>query len=176
MSRNARKIVAIVLLLAFAGWIIMTVLPKGGGTSSNGGGSAPIEEYEPQFVKEGDLWLLSPEGDTLRQLQIELAESAEEIEYGMMYRKSMDPNTGMLFLMGDERPRSFWMKNTYVPLDIIYINSANEVVSIQKNAEPLKTRSLPSEGPATYVLEVVGGFSDQYGIDNTTKIAWRRDQ
>ena len=60
--------------------------------------------------------------------------------------------------------RSFWMKNTYVSLDIIYIDDKLRVVSIQKNAEPLNTRSLASEGPAQYVLEVKGGLSDKLGL------------
>jgi len=172
MSRASSKIVAIVLLLAFVGWILITVLPKGGGNKAK---SKAIEEYEPKFQKEGSLWLLGSENDTLEDLEIEIAESTEEIQYGMMYRKSMDPNTGMLFLMGDDQPRSFWMKNTYVPLDIIYINSKGKVVSIQKNAEPLTTKSLPSAAPAALVLEIAGGLSDQFGIDTATTVVWKRD-
>lgn len=175
MSRNSRKVVAILLLLAFAGWIVMTVLPKGTTTGGNPNNGAAIKEYEPKFQKEGELWLVDNDSDTLKGLDIEIAESVEEIQYGMMYRKSMDPNTGMFFLMGDDQPRSFWMKNTYVPLDIIYINSQGEIVSIQKNAKPLSTQSLPSAAPASYVLEIYGGLSDKIGIDTATTIYWQRD-
>ena len=132
---------------------------------------------EPRFTKEASLAILDTLGnDTfLKLLDIELAESMNEIQYGMMYRKSMDPNTGMLFLMGEERRQSFYMKNTYVSLDIIYINDAMEIVSIQKNAEPLNERSLPSEGPASLVLEIKGGLSDQWALTKGQKISWSRD-
>ena len=107
-------------------------------------------------------------------LDIELAESVAEIQYGMMYRKSMDRNMGMLFIMGSEAPRSFYMKNTYVPLDIIFINDDMKIVSIQKNAKPLDETSLPSEGPASLVLEVKGGLSDELGLVKGQKIRWNR--
>src|SRR5690606_32621712 len=110
--------------------------------------------------------------DTLKMIDIELAESPEEIEYGMMYRKSMDENTGMLFMMGEERQQSFWMKNTYVPLDIIFINRDNVIVSIQKDAAPLTENSYPSEAPASMVLEVHGGFSDEYNIRKGVKVIY----
>jgi uncharacterized membrane protein (UPF0127 family) len=66
------------------------------------------------------------------------------------------------------------MKNTLVSLDIIYINSNNEVVSIQSNAEPLSTKSLPSAAPASYVLEVLGGQAAAKGITVGTKIFWSK--
>lgn len=175
MNKRSGQILILVLLLAFVLWLFFTFInvDRSGSTSSHS--SAPAGNYEPKFKKEGELYFLNAAlGDTIRSIDIEVAETREEISYGMMYRKSMDPNTGMLFLMGEERNQSFYMKNTYVPLDIIYINRQLEVVSIQKNAEPLNERSLPSEGPAAYVLEVSAGFSDQYGITKGTRILYRR--
>lgn len=177
MSRKTRRIFAIVLLIAFGAWLLFTFLPMGAGSSKAGPNAVnTAEEYEPTFRKEGELVLLEPGGtDTIKELDIELAETPEEISYGMMYRKSMDPNTGMLFLMGDEAPRSFYMKNTFVPLDIIYINDEGKVVSIQKNAKPLDETSLPSGAPASLVLEVTAGFSDRYGITEGTEVRYTRD-
>ncbi len=178
MNKSTKKVVAIFLLVAFGLWIVFTVFPFGGPTGTTGAGNAPAPKvYEPKFTYEGDLAFISPEGnDTLTELKIELADKPEEIQYGMMYRKSIDANTGMLFLMPNEESQSFWMKNTYVSLDIIYINSKNEVVSIQENAAPLNETSLPSEGPASMVLEVKGGFSAEHGIKKGTKIAYSRNQ
>jgi hypothetical protein len=178
MNKNSRRIVAIVLLAAFGLWLVFTVFPFGGPEgSSNERVNRPAKVYEPKFKHEANLAFISATAhDTVKQIQIELAESAEEIQYGMMYRKSMDPNTGMLFLMPNEENQSFWMKNTYVSLDIIYINSSNEIVSIQKNAVPLSETSLPSAGPASMVLEVAGGFTDTHGIAAGTKIAFSRIQ
>lgn len=175
MNKRWLVIVSLVLLVVLLGYWILFILPDKPEEVSRpvnkGSGS-----YEPKFKKEGELFLINDEShDTIRKLDIELAETREEISYGMMYRRSMDPETGMLFLMGDESPQSFYMKNTYVSLDIIYINDAMEVVSIQKNAEPLNERSLPSEGPASYILEVIGGYSDEHGIKKGTKISFVRN-
>lgn len=174
MKRNSRRIIAIVLLAAFVAWLVFTIFPVGGpGKTEKPEVPAAVKEYEPKFRKDAELAFVdTAAGDTIKTIDIEIADDEEERMYGMMYRKSMDPNTGMLFLMGEERMQSFWMKNTYVPLDIIYLNNKLEVVSVQKNAEPLNERSLPSEGPASYVLEVTGGFTDQFGIEKGTKIVY----
>ncbi|MBK8552795.1 MAG: DUF192 domain-containing protein [Ignavibacteria bacterium] len=82
----------------------------------------------------------------------------------MMYRRSMDDNKGMLFIFETEEPQSFWMKNTVIPLDIMFVNSKKEIIKIHKNTIPFSEKSLPSEKPATYVVEVRGGFADEYGI------------
>lgn len=175
MKSKTGKIVAIALLVAFVGWIVFTSIPMGGDKKPANRNSQVVKEYEPKFTKEGELWFADNESqDTILKIDIEIADNASETQYGMMYRKHMDPNTGMLFFMDSERQQSFWMKNTYVSLDIIYINSNFEIVSIQKNAEPLNTQSLPSEGPALYVLEVIGGFSDTHGIGKGDKIYFER--
>lgn len=132
------------------------------------------ENQGPKFRKDGDLWLMkAATGDTLMHLDVEYANTQSAIEYGMMYRKTMDETMSMLFFMGDMQMRSFWMKNTYVSLDIIYVDDKQEIVSIQKYAEPLNTRSLPSEGPAQYVLEVKGGLSDKLGLEKGDKLVWK---
>jgi uncharacterized membrane protein (UPF0127 family) len=177
MNKRTIQIVGLGLLVIFLGYLIMIVLPTGESEKNGPAKRNAPTSYEPKFKKEGELYLLDRESaDTIKRIDIELAETREEISYGMMYRKSMDPETGMLFLMGDQRPQSFYMKNTYVSLDIIFINEDMEIVSIQKNAEPLNERSLPSEGPASYVLEVKGGFSDQYGIGKGTRVVFQRTQ
>ncbi len=135
------------------------------------------DQYEPKFTKEGELRLLDGEnGDTLASLEIEMAMTDEEKEYGMMFRKSVPENTGMLFIMESERIQSFWMRNTYVALDIIYINKNKEIVSIQANATPLSERSLPSEGPAYYVLEVAGNFCAERGIEKGDQIQFESER
>ena len=137
--------------------------------------SSTEANYEPKFMKEGELFIMeSPASDTLAVFDIEIAEQPTERNYGMMYRKSMDPNMAMLFIMDREEPQSFWMKNTYVSLDIIYINENMEVVSIQKNARPLDETSLPSGEPAKYVLEVKGGLSDKLNLKKGDKISVRK--
>lgn len=118
------------------------------------------------FTKEGELSLKKSKTDsTLVTLDIEIADDEYQTQTGLMYRKSMAKNQAMLFIFEDEKPRSFYMKNTEIPLDIIYINSKNTIVSIQKNAQPLDKTSLPSNAPAKYVLEVNAGLCDVWELE-----------
>lgn len=164
MTPNARRLIALFLLAAFAAWLFATFWPFGKSARPDAP-SGGVQTVEPKFRHEGFLAVRdSSSGDTLAQFAIEFADSPEEIMYGMMYRKSMADSMGMLFLMPEERPQSFYMKNTYVSLDIIYINRAQRIVSIQARAEPLSERSLPSGKPAAYVLEIRGGLAEERGI------------
>lgn len=130
---------------------------------------------EIAFTKEGNLSLKKATNDSIKaQLDIEIADDAYQTETGLMYRKSMDRNQGMLFIFEEERPRSFYMKNTEFALDIIYINSAKEVVNVHKNAKPLDPTSLPSEGSILYVLEVNAGLSDRWGLEKGDAVEWSK--
>ncbi len=97
-------------------------------------------------------------------LHVELAVTRGEKQLGLMYRKSMPENEGMLFVFPTEGPRSFWMKNTYLELDMIFLNSKREVVSITPRATPLTETPRSSEAAAQYVLEVGGGLASKWGV------------
>lgn len=133
-----------------------------------------IETDPITFTKEGELYLIKASGDTLRKLDIELAETPYEHQTGLMYRESMEDDQGMLFIYETERVRSFYMKNTYIPLDIIYYGADSTLVSIQKNATPRDETSLPSDGPTQFVLEINGGLSDQWGIEDGDRIDFNK--
>lgn len=122
-----------------------------------------IKQTEVKFNKEGELTIFKSDSTTV-SLDIEIAETEYEIQTGLMYRNSMQNNQGMLFVFKDDKPRSFYMKNTQFSLDIIYINSNNKIVSFQKNAKPFDETSLPSNAPAKYVLEINGGLADTQSI------------
>ncbi|MEL6303347.1 MAG: DUF192 domain-containing protein [Bacteroidota bacterium] len=128
------------------------------------------------FTKEGQLTISEAENETiLAQLDIEFAESEYEIQTGLMYRNTMKKNQGMLFVFPNNDVRSFYMKNTNIPLDIIYINSEFKIVSFQKNAKPLDETSLNSRLPAKYVLEINAGLSDTWGLSEGDIVAFTRD-
>lgn len=134
---------------------------------------APAAVPEPIFTKEGELALLDASGKkVVTKIDIEIAAVEGERAEGLMYRKSMSDKQGMLFLFDFPEEQSFWMHNTYIPLDIIYISDKFEVVSIQKNAQPQSDKPLPSGKPAQYVLEINGGLSDKLGIKPGSKVAW----
>lgn len=95
---------------------------------------------------------------------VELALTPKEQERGLMFRKSLPEGQGMLFDFKEERPLTFWMKNTYVSLDMIFIRADGTVLSIARNTTPLSENSVPSGGPARAVLEVVAGTTQRLGI------------
>ncbi|MCB0463657.1 MAG: DUF192 domain-containing protein [Flavobacteriaceae bacterium] len=128
------------------------------------------------FKKEGMLQLYKSETDSIiSTFDIELAEDEYETQTGLMHRGSMQNNQAMLFIFPNIQMRSFYMKNTLIPLDIIYLDENKKVVSIQKNAKPMDETSLPSRAPAKYVLEINGGLSDQLNIVEGDSIAFSKN-
>ena len=100
--------------------------------------------------------------------QIELATTSEQMSQGLMYRERLDMDKGMLFIFQNEGIYPFWMKNTLIPLDIVWINEDLTVVYIEKNAQPCGPLSCPYITPdhdARYVLEINGGLAEQIGLD-----------
>jgi uncharacterized membrane protein (UPF0127 family) len=106
---------------------------------------------------------------------VELAVTAEEISRGLMFREHLDPDKGMLFIYKYEGVHYFWMKNTLIPLDMIWINSNREVISISKDVQPCQTSQCPLISPeqkVQYVLELNGGTSDKIGLALGDKITF----
>lgn len=123
-----------------------------------------VSTPEIEFKKEAEAFLVKPEGDTIQQLDLEIADDDYQRETGLMYRQKLEKNHGMLFVFPNEQPRGFYMKNTYIPLDLIFLNSKNKIVSIAKNAKPEDLSTIPSEVPAQYVLEVNAGLADLWNL------------
>jgi uncharacterized protein len=103
-------------------------------------------------------------GKKLCSFKIELANTPEQQERGLMFRKSLRKDAGMLFVFGSDQLRFFWMKNTYIPLDLVFITSKLEVASIFRQAKPFDESSIPSTIPARYVLEINAGEADRCKI------------
>lgn len=123
-----------------------------------------VEPVVITFKKEGELVIKKPNDSIIKRFDIEIADTDYETQTGMMYRDSMEDNQGMLFVFPTASYHSFYMKNTRIPLDIIYIGSDKKIINIQKNAKPFDNTSLPSEGPSQYVLEINGGLSDALNL------------
>lgn len=108
---------------------------------------------------------------------VEIAESSEERSRGLMYRKSLDENSGMLFIFDQEKEYSFWMKNTLIPLDIIWIDKDMEIVYIEKNVQPCQEDPCPKYKPsqsAKCVLELNAGQVDKNNIKTGDKLIWEK--
>lgn len=111
-------------------------------------------------------------GNRSPQINCEVANSPGERARGLMYRKEMGEQDGMLFVFPDQTSRGFWMKNTYLELDIIFINSEREVVNVVSKAVPLSEEKRASTGPAKYVLEIKGGLAEKWGIKPKSRIVF----
>jgi len=96
--------------------------------------------------------------------QVEMAITSEEKERGLMFRRELPEGQGMLFDFQFDQPVAFWMKNTYIPLDMIFIRGDGRILRIAENTEPLSERNIPSGGPVRAVLEVIGGTAKKLGI------------
>ena len=123
------------------------------------------EHPEPQFKKQGELeFLKSGSRKQISKIDIELSATDSSRMMGLMWRKSMEENRGMLFIFEDVDLHSFWMKNTIMSLDIIFITEKLEIINIHKKAKPYSTDALPSLKPAKYVVEVIAGYTDKFDI------------
>lgn len=134
-----------------------------------------LQTESVRFTKEGTLSLYRGQGDSLlARLDIEIAETEYETQTGLMYRKSMEDGQGMLFIFPDEQRHSFYMKNTLIPLDILFIRSDQTIANIARNARPLDESGIPSAGPIRYVLEIRAGLSDRWGLMEGDRIEFQR--
>jgi len=112
--------------------------------------------------------LLMPPGRDSVAVRVEVARTEDERRRGLMFRKRMEQDAGMLFVF--ERPErlTFWMRNTYIPLDMVFIAASMRIQGVVENAEPLTDASRSVEGESQYVLEVNAGFSRRYGLSKGT--------
>lgn len=126
------------------------------------------------FREDAVLSFLGPNGAKRAELRIEIAEDDVARTQGLMGRQVMAEDQGMLFIFPNEEFRSFWMANTPLSLDIIFVNSAREIVTIQRDAVPFSEESVPSTKPATYVVEVNAGYADRHGLAEGDRVQWNR--
>lgn len=155
------KITAVIIAVLFLGSLIFSdlIFKK-----------KDTEEY--MFKKEGELVISDSTGSPRTKIDIEIADTEFDRELGLMMRKTMEENQGMLFIFPDAEPQSFWMRNTFIPLDMVFIDSSKQIITIRKNTRPLSDTDYSSTGPAQYVLEVNAGFTDKYGIKEGDKISF----
>jgi uncharacterized protein len=95
---------------------------------------------------------------------VELATNDAERERGLMFRKELPDGHGMLFDFQTDQPVSFWMHNTYLPLDMIFIQGSGRISHIAENAEPMSDTLIPSDSPVRAVLEVIAGTAQKFNI------------
>jgi uncharacterized protein len=115
--------------------------------------------------------VLHAAGRTLR-VEAEVVRTPEARTFGLMERRSLPAEHGMLFIFDRQEIQSFWMKNTYLPLDMIFIDESMKVVGVVENAEPLTTTSRRVAAPSRFVLEVNGGYARRQGVRAGTRVVF----
>lgn len=139
------------------------------GLSGCAAGSAPVNGAAASAVT---LTIVS-KGRTL-QFKVEIARTEAEQARGLMYRTRLPSDGGMIFPMDPPRVASFWMKNTVIPLDMIFIRSDGSIARIAENTVPYSLEPVSSGEPVAAVLEIAGGRSSTLGISENDKVAWQR--
>jgi len=141
-------------------------------------GSAPSNEAAPPPVARRapsglDLVTLTIEGHGRSHVfTVEIARSAAEQEHGLMNRRSLAPDAGMLFPFDPPRPASFWMRNTLIPLDMVFIRPDGSIARIAANTTPMSETPITVPDAMTAVLELAGGRAAQLGIREGDHVSW----
>ena len=121
--------------------------------------------YAGDLARAAELQTLEIASKTgVHAFQVEMAITPEEKEHGLMFRRELPEGQGMLFDFQFDQNVAFWMKNTYIPLDMLFIRADGRILRIAENTEPLSERNIPSGGPVRAVLEVIGGTAKKLGI------------
>lgn len=110
--------------------------------------------------------------DACHRFDIYLAIDIQQQRRGLMFVREMPARTGMLFVYADENYRSMWMKNTYLPLDMVFARRDGSIANIESNTVPLSEKSIRSSEPVTFVLELNAGTARRLAIDDGSRLIW----
>lgn len=130
----------------------------------------PVEKLSENGLRLVPLTITT--GTAQHSLTVEVAQTVEEQARGLMFRTQLPPNSGMIFPFATNRMASFWMKNTVIPLDIIFIRQDGSIESIAANTTPYSLDSVESGEPVAAVLEIAGGRAAELGITAGDNVSW----
>lgn len=133
------------------------------------------QSYSPQDLSEAfeqDVLVISASERACYRFDIWLAQTSPQQMRGLMFVRDLPAGSGMLFVYAEPGRRSMWMKNTFIPLDMLFIRSDGVISSIIENTEPLSLTSRSSREPVTYVLELGGGVTAELGISAGDRVFW----
>ena len=125
----------------------------------------------PVFNKEGEV-TFTKKGQPFKKIEVEIAENEAERNKGLMFRSYLPDSVGMLFIFEQPDDHSFWMKNTSIPLDIIYVGPDKKIISIAENTQPYSEEPIPPYGLVQYVVEVNAGFTKSNNIQTGDVISF----
>jgi hypothetical protein len=135
-------------------------------------GSALAQNSDLDEAFEKDVLIVHASKHACYRLDVYLAMNNEQRARGLMHVRSLPQTTGMLFVYESDGYLSIWMKNTYIPLDIVFARADGSVSSIEYDAEPLSLRSMQALEPVRYVLELNAGVAEKLSIDRYSRLEW----
>jgi uncharacterized protein len=161
---NIKQLNFLVLLLAG------TLSCTGGGNSTPGTATTSSIPAGRVLDYTQDVRFLNEDGNVISEIRVAVVDTDEERNMGLMDVREMPENRGMLFVFDKEAPLTFWMANTPLSLDIIYVNARKEIVTIHTNTPPLSEKNFDSSSNAMYAIEVNAGYCLKYDIREGLKV------
>jgi uncharacterized membrane protein (UPF0127 family) len=162
--------------LAYAVALLVPLLACRGSVSSEAQAAPPrapsLSPAAAAAATAQQVVMLEPVGSDAVRVRVEVVQTPQERQRGLMYRKQLDPDAGMLFVFERPQHNVFWMHNTFLPLDMIFITPSWSVLGVVENATPQTDSPREVPGESLYVLEVNAGFARQHGITRGTKVQW----
>ena len=143
-------------------WIAMLLLAPGVASTD--------EALDAAF--ERDVAVIVASESACHRFDIYLALTGDQQRRGLMFVRKLPETTGMLFIYGREAPRSMWMKNTFIPLDIAFVRADGSVINNAYSTEPQSLKSIRATEPAQFVLELIAGVAERFEIDEQSRVLW----
>ncbi len=168
-TNKAAIIVVAVIIVSFIFYMVYSNM----NTGRNSGQEQQAATSGNMFTKQGEISFVGPDSAFKTRIDVEIADTEYKRDLGLMYRDKMEENQGMLFIFPQEDNLSFWMKNTILPLDMMFVDKNYKILNIHKNTKPYSLQSYSSIAPAQYVVEVNAGFTDAHNIEPGDQIRWR---
>lgn len=167
--RRARRLLR---LCRGAALVLVTAAAlMGGGVAALRADGAPVAANQPQPVLPLEpLEIATRKGVVV--FEVEVVRTPEQLATGLMFRRELPERRGMLFDFKDDQPIYMWMKNTFIPLDMLFIRSDGTIARIAANTTPFSTQTIPSGEPARAVLEIAGGSAQRLGIAAGDQVAY----
>lgn len=137
-------------------------------------GADESSTQDPSFETEGELTFYYPGGDTVRTIAVDIAETETERQRGLMRQRSLGYDRGMLFIFEEVDTGGMWMKNTPLPLDILFVAPDSQIINIARRTTPFSEETIEPDAPKKFVVEVRGGFADRFGLTDSARVHWSR--
>lgn len=131
---------------------------------------------KPQFRHDANLTITDPDGNLKAEFKVEIAQSESEVIRGLKHRDHMSEDQGMLFIFEQLDYQTFWMQDTYLSLDMIFIAPDGSIVYIEENTTPFSEEIIVPSRPNLYVLEVLAGTAEKFNIKEADIVKWQKLQ